>query len=87
MREAALCFLVQGNPPNRVLPGLEKVDFGTGKYNGFGGKNDIPFEHMWRDNLYWLPRILAGERIRASFTFGEDNETVAALEIEVWDGA
>ena len=38
--------------------------------------NGIPYEHMWQDAAHWLPHILAGERIRARFTFKEDNETV-----------
>jgi len=48
--------------------------------------DDIPFEQMWQDGVHWLPRILAGERIQASFTFNEDNETIEELEIEAWDG-
>jgi 8-oxo-dGTP diphosphatase len=46
--------------------------------------DDIPFEKMWQDVSYWLPRVLAGERIRASFTFKEDNETVDEVKIEPW---
>jgi len=42
----------------------------------------IPFDRMWDDDRYWLPRVLAGERIRARFTFAEDNETVAEWSIE-----
>lgn len=47
--------------------------------------DDIPFERMWQDNFHWLPRILAGERIRARFTFKADNETIDELEMETWD--
>jgi len=43
--------------------------------------DDIPLEQMWQDDRYWLPRILAGERIRARFTFQEDNETVDEVEM------
>ena len=46
--------------------------------------DDIPFEQMWQDGAHWLPRILAGERIRARFTFKEDNETIDELEIDLW---
>jgi 8-oxo-dGTP pyrophosphatase MutT (NUDIX family) len=45
---------------------------------------DIPFEHMWQDDVYWIPRVLAGERIQGCVTFGEDNETVTAWTIETW---
>jgi 8-oxo-dGTP pyrophosphatase MutT (NUDIX family) len=55
-----------------MLPGWFEVD-------------QIPFEHMWQDGVYWLPCILARERIRARFTFAEDNETVAGVEIGAWE--
>jgi len=42
----------------------------------------IPFDRMWDDDRYWLPHVLAGRRIRAEFTIGEDNETVADWTIE-----
>ena len=38
MKDATLCFVVQGNPPKKVLLGLKKGGFGQGKYDGFGGK-------------------------------------------------
>lgn len=38
MTETTLCFLFQGNPPERVLLGFKKIGFGAGKYTGFGGK-------------------------------------------------
>ena len=47
---------------------------------------NIPFEQMWQDDIFWLPRVLAGERIRGQFTFGEDNETVAAWKVKAWNG-
>ena len=159
MKNATLCLLVRGSPPDEILLGFKKVGFGAGKYNGFGGKiepgetvthaaireveeevgiklsakdlqrvarltfvfpadpaldhdvyvflvtewegspvqsvemkpcwfavDDIPFEQMWQDDIIWLPRVLAGERIRGYFTFGEDNEAVVAWQVEVWDG-
>jgi 8-oxo-dGTP diphosphatase len=41
----------------------------------------LPFGQMWDDAPRWLPRVLAGERLRATFTYGADNETVAAAAI------
>jgi len=38
MKEATLCFIVDGDPARRILLGLKKRGFGAGKYNGFGGK-------------------------------------------------
>jgi hypothetical protein len=36
---------------------------------------------MWRDAGQWLPRVLAGERLSATFTYAEDNESVATASI------
>jgi 8-oxo-dGTP diphosphatase len=41
----------------------------------------LPFADMWLDAPHWLPRVLAGERLRAVFSYGADNETVASAEI------
>jgi len=38
MLEATLCFLIEGDPPERILLGHKKVGFGKGKYGGVGGK-------------------------------------------------
>jgi 8-oxo-dGTP diphosphatase len=44
----------------------------------------VPLARMWHDGTYWFPPIMAGERIRARFTFEEDNETVATVVVERW---
>jgi 8-oxo-dGTP pyrophosphatase MutT (NUDIX family) len=46
---------------------------------------DIPYGQMWDDDLYWLPRVLAGERVRAIFTYRADNETVERFETADWN--
>ncbi|MES2215860.1 MAG: 8-oxo-dGTP diphosphatase [Patescibacteria group bacterium] len=33
--------------------------------------DSLPFESMWPDDIFWLPRVIDGELIRASFSFGE----------------
>ena len=38
--------------------------------------NDIPFEQMWSDDKYWLPRILNGEELRGEFLFDEKMEII-----------
>jgi 8-oxo-dGTP pyrophosphatase MutT (NUDIX family) len=49
--------------------------------------DDLPLARMWQDGAYWLPPILAGDRIRARFSFAADNETIDRVEIEEWDAA
>jgi 8-oxo-dGTP diphosphatase len=39
--------------------------------------SDLPFDRMWDDARHWLPRVLAGERLAATFTYAPDCETVA----------
>ena len=51
------------------------------------GVEDIPFAQMWQDDVHWMPRVLAGERVQGYVTFAQDNETVAAWALEAWDGS
>ena len=32
----------------------------------------IPFDTMWEDDIYWLPRVIEGESVEFEFHFGED---------------
>ncbi len=43
---------------------------------------DLPFAMMWHDDRYWLPLVLAGKRVAATFVFGDDNETVIDAHVE-----
>jgi 8-oxo-dGTP diphosphatase len=43
----------------------------------------IPYDQMWDDTSYWLPHILAGERICAFFTFNQDNQMVKGFCIQL----
>mgnify|MGYP006139923919 CR=1 FL=1 len=33
----------------------------------------IPYEVMWEDDQYWLPKVLAGETVSGNFTFDESD--------------
>jgi 8-oxo-dGTP pyrophosphatase MutT (NUDIX family) len=33
----------------------------------------IPFDKMWPDDQYWLPEVLAGNKVLGTFTFDEQN--------------
>lgn len=33
----------------------------------------IPYESMWPDDPFWLPLVLSGKKIKAEFTFGEND--------------
>ncbi len=48
--------------------------------------DQIPYDRMWQDGEHWLLRVLAGDRVRARFTFCADNEAVDDAHVENWDG-
>jgi len=43
--------------------------------------NKIPYDKMWVDDKFWLPKVLSGEKIKAKFVFGE-NETITEMKVE-----
>ena len=36
--------------------------------------SEIPFDRMWPDDIYWLPHVLQGKKLGASFVFSEGNK-------------
>jgi 8-oxo-dGTP diphosphatase len=68
--------------------------FTTGEFSGdpvetteirpeWFGRAELPLEWMWDDARQWLPRVLDGERLRATFTYAPDCDTVAESAIAV----
>jgi 8-oxo-dGTP diphosphatase len=45
----------------------------------------IPYERMWQDALYWLPPVLIGAQVQASFIFKDDNETIESVQFAKWE--
>jgi 8-oxo-dGTP pyrophosphatase MutT (NUDIX family) len=35
--------------------------------------NKLPFKKMWPDDIFWMPLVLKGEFVKATFTFGRKN--------------
>jgi 8-oxo-dGTP diphosphatase len=40
----------------------------------------LPYDGMWDDGRYWLPRVLAGQHIDVTITFADDCATVASID-------
>jgi mutator protein MutT len=38
---------------------------------------DIPYKQMWSDDLYWLPQVLEGKKIVATFKLDESDAIVS----------
>lgn len=43
---------------------------------------DIPYDHMWQDDIYWLPAVLLGKKLETKFWFNAD-ETLTKSEITI----
>lgn len=43
----------------------------------------IPYKEMWWDDILWLPRVLKGKKIKASFLFNEKEEILDYLIEEI----
>ena len=41
----------------------------------------IPFDAMWEDDPYWLPRVIDGENVEFEFYFGEDGFIEEYVEV------
>ena len=44
--------------------------------------NEIPFESMWPDDIYWMPLFLKGNKFKGEFVF-EDNDKLLSHKIEI----
>jgi mutator protein MutT len=42
----------------------------------FSVKN-LPFDEMWPDDEYWVPKVLVGDIVRAAFEFNEDGSIIS----------
>lgn len=43
--------------------------------------NEIPFDQMWDDDKFWLPKILEGKKLKAKFVF-KQGEKITEKNIE-----
>src|SRR3989344_3260306 len=43
----------------------------------------IPYKEMWADDILWLPQVLKGKKIKASFLFNEKEEILDYLVEEI----
>lgn len=41
----------------------------------------VPFERMWIDDKYWVPMVLNGDYVQASFDFNADGSALRAYSI------
>ena len=39
--------------------------------------DDIPYHAMWKDDVYWLPMLLAGKKFGGNFTFDDNDQIIS----------
>lgn len=37
-------------------------------------EKDVPYDAMWADDQYWLPKLIAGEKVFGTYRFDEHNQ-------------
>ncbi len=85
---AQLTFLFPAHP----AWDMDVAIFTSADWSGEAGESDeirpqwfpvtaLPLDRMGDDGKPWLPRVRAGDRLRAVFSYAPDNETVAAATI------
>ena len=50
---------------------------------GWFEHKNIPFEKMWQDDKHWMPLVLQGKKLEATFIFEADNESIADFNINI----
>lgn len=46
--------------------------------------DNVPYDTMWPDDIFWLPEVLDGNGVEASFTFGP-GDTIEEKEVNIVD--
>ncbi len=45
--------------------------------------NKVPYENMWIDDIHWLPQVLEGKKVNASFTFSTEGKEIIEKKVEI----
>jgi 8-oxo-dGTP pyrophosphatase MutT (NUDIX family) len=45
------------------------------------GLEEIPYNEMWPDDSYWLPKVLAGKEVNARFLFGNTDSNAVIKDV------
>lgn len=45
--------------------------------------DNIPYNQMWADSIYWLPHILKGHSLIATFIYNSDNTTLQSHDVKI----
>lgn len=57
-------------------------DNGEGELKWFD-KKELPFDKMWDDDKYWLPKVLIGEYVNMRFNFNEEGGVINFINLKI----
>lgn len=74
--------------PDKSLPVHEVHIYTAGSFEGSPSESeemrpqwfafgDVPYEEMWPDDRFWLPKVLAGKKVAGRFEFGPGDAIIA----------
>jgi mutator protein MutT len=46
--------------------------------------DSIPYKNMWPDDIFWLPEVIKGQKLKASFTL-DSHDTILEQHIDIVD--
>lgn len=46
--------------------------------------DSVPYENMWPDDIFWLPEVIKGHKLKASFTL-DSHDTILEQHIDIVD--
>jgi len=44
---------------------------------------EITYRQMWPDDVYWLPKIIDGKKVKGTFWFDDVGENILKHELEI----
>lgn len=47
------------------------------------GVNNIPYDHMWKDDKYWMPLVLKGRQFTGTFVFENNDDELGTDDNEI----
>ena len=45
--------------------------------------DELPFESMWIDDPYWLPLVIKGKKLKASFHFSKTGDKILDMKVDM----
>ncbi len=41
--------------------------------------SEVPYDKMWKDDKYWLPKVIGGKFVEAEFVFDDNDDVLSHI--------